>query len=173
MQMLTAAILLLAVGAVLGQAGQKLPTTGTVLVASDPATDRPLVCRRLPPDGFALAFDHSMYGGEVRERFVPTPDGRLRLLATTTANAAAAEYYAYDRSVVAEGGRFRIDAPPREFPAIVVRVDEVGDHRLLVGAETLDLVAAVGAGRPVRLALATTDDDRLGLACGTSPRRIG
>lgn len=106
----------------------------------------------MPASGVVLAFDHSMYGGEVREVFEAGGGGRLRRVAVTTANAAAAEYYAYDGRVVRDGDRYRVDAPPREFPAIVVRVDRVGAYRLGLGPETVDLVA-VADGHPVRLAL--------------------
>lgn len=136
------------------------PAPHPILVASEPDTGRVIFRRPLAADGFTLAFDHSMYGGEVRERFVPAGGpgrGSLRRVETTTANAAAAEYYAYDAPVVRQGERFRVDVPPLELPDLVVRVDWVGKPRLLIGGERLDLVPVVGDGRPVRLALGPTD----------------
>jgi hypothetical protein len=121
-----------------------------VLVAADLEAGTVVHCR--PAHGeVTLAYTHSMYGGEVRERFGASQDGRVWRLEMTTANAAAAEYYAYDARVERDGDRYRVDVPEQAFPEVVVRVDRIGDHRLLLGEQTVDLVAAVGEGRPVAL----------------------
>jgi len=148
-----AALLLLVAGSAVAARGRVAAETDFVLVGSDAETGRAAFCRRFPAGGFALAFDHSMYGGEVRERFVAA-GGSLRRIETTTANLAAAEYYAYDGAVVRQGERFRVEAPTLDLPAVVVRVDRVGRHRLLIGGERLDLLPLVGDRRPLRLALA-------------------
>jgi hypothetical protein len=112
--------------------------------------DRVVLCRPFPDDGVTLIYTHSMYGGDVRERFVP--DGRsLRRVEMTTANPAAAEYYAMTVSVTEVDGRYRVDASPASYDEVVVRVDDVGHHRLVVGDETFDLLAVTGQAHRVRL----------------------
>lgn len=112
--------------------------------------DHVVVCRPFPSDGVTLVYTHSMYGGDVRERFVP--DGRsLRRVEMTTANPAAAEYYATTASVTRVDGRYRVDAPDATYGEIVIRVDDVGSHRLVVGDETIDLLALTGQAHRVRL----------------------
>ena len=124
------------------------------ITATDLTAGRVVVCRPVAPDDrLALSFTHSMYGGEVREDYVPTRDDRLRRVSMSTANAAAAEYYAYEANVVREGDRYQVDVPAAEFAAIVVRVDRTGAHRLRVGDRTIDLLAATGDGHRVRLAV--------------------
>jgi hypothetical protein len=114
------------------------------------ARDRVVVCLPFPGEGVTLVYTHSMYGGDVRERIVPA--GRsLRRVDMTTANPAAAEYYASTVSVTEVNGRYRVDAPPADFEEIVVRVDDVGHHRLIVGDETFDLLALTGQAHRVRL----------------------
>lgn len=127
--------------------------TAPAITATDADTGEEVLCRPLPDSGrFALAFDHSMYGGEVREDYAVAADGRLRRIAVTTANEAAAEYYAYTVDVVRAGDRFRVDVPAAEFAEVVVRVDRVGAHRLVLGRERVDLLALAGDGRALRLA---------------------
>ena len=117
--------------------------------------DRVVVCRPFPDDGVTLVYTHSMYGGDVRERFVPT--GRsLRRVEMTTANPAAAEYYASTVSVTEVEGRYRVDAPPATYDEIVVRVNDVGHHLLVVGDETFDLLALTGQAHRVRLDVVRT-----------------
>jgi hypothetical protein len=112
--------------------------------------DRVVLCEPLPADGVTLVYTHSMYGGDVRERFVAA--GRsLRRVEMTTANPAAADYYASTVSVTEVDGRFRVDTPPADYEEIVVRVDNVGHHRLIVGDETFDLLALTGQAHRVRL----------------------
>ena len=112
--------------------------------------DRVVVCRPFPGEGVTLVYTHSMYGGDVRERFVPS-DRSLRRIEMTTANPAAAEYYASTVSVTEIDGRYRVDVPPADYDEIVVRVDDVGRHRLIVGDETVDLLAMTGQAHRVRL----------------------
>ena len=120
--------------------------------ATDETAGRVVLCRPLAGrERVALAFTHSMYGGDVVEEYDATGKHRLRRVAMTTANAAAAEYYAYTADVVRVGARFRVDVPAAEFDEIVVRVDRTGAHRLLFGAERVDLLAATGDGHRVRL----------------------
>ena len=124
------------------------------LVATDGDDGRVILCRPVREgDRVVLSYTHSMYGGDVREDYAATFDGQLRRLSMTTANAAAADYYAYTAKVVPEGGRFRVDVPPVSFQELVVRVDRVGQPRLTVGAETVSLFAAVGDDHRVRLAI--------------------
>ncbi len=116
------------------------------------AGDRVVLCLPFPGEGVTLVYTHSMYGGDVREQFVPA--GRsLRRVDMTTANPAAAEYYASTVSVTEVNGRYRVDAPPADYDEVVVRVDDVGHHRLIVGDETFDLLARTGQAHRVRLDL--------------------
>jgi hypothetical protein len=137
-------------------------------VVTDLSDGREILCRQVRPgDAIVLSFTNSMYGGDVREEFAATTDGRLRRVGMTTANAAAADYYAYTSAVVAEDGRFRIDVPTVALGEIVVRADRVGRHRIAIGTDVVDLLTKGGAGRPVRLRIERTMvwDRLLGGAC--------
>ena len=135
-------------------AGALLTPAAPAFVVTDLATGATLLCEPLPPGRrVALVFTHSMYGGDVREVYEVGGDGRLRRIETTTANAAAAEYYAYDGAVTRVGDRFRVDAPAAIFEEIVVRVDRVGAHRLTWDDGALDLLAAAGDRVPVKLSV--------------------
>ena len=149
-------------------AGMLLAAPAPALTITDLTSGQDLLCRPLSGGARAtLVFTHSMYGGEVREEFAAAPDGHLRRIAVTTANAAAAEYYAYTAAVVRDGDRFRVAIPAAVFAEIVVRVDRIGDHRLRVGGEDVDLVAVAGDRHAVRLALrpVSTVDQVLSRAC--------
>ncbi|MGH2532844.1 MAG: DUF1850 domain-containing protein [Thermomicrobiales bacterium] len=146
-----------------------LTAPGAIGVTVTDLTDgRVIVCQPMPGGGrMTLVYTHSMYGGEVWEVFVPRDDGRLVRVEMTTANAAAAEYYAYDSPVVREGNRYRVDLPPADYDEVVIRVDQVGRHRLLIGGETIDLLAVAGDGHRVELAASRVGifDALLGRAC--------
>ena len=156
------------VGAVLLATGALLAPSAPVLIVADATAGRVVLCRPLPPSAhLALAFDHSMYGGDVIEEYVPTRQDRLLRTAMTTANAAAAEHYADTAGVVPDGNRFRVDVPPAELTEIVVRVDRVGAHRLRLEGETIDLLTTTGDRHQVRLALrsAIVADRLIGTGC--------
>ena len=114
-----------------------------------------ILCRPFPVEGVVLVYTHSMFGGDVQETFVPA-NGMLRRVEMTTANGAAADYYAFTASVTRVGDRYRIKVPPAEFTDIVVRVDDVGSHRLMIGDETVDLLAMTGQAHRVRFDLVTS-----------------
>jgi hypothetical protein len=123
-----------------------------VVRVTDLADGRQVLCRQMPVGGeVVLTFTHSMYGGDVQETFIPMPDGRLRRVEMTTANEAAAEYYAYDASVTRVDGRYRVDVPSEVYQDLVIHVDHVGHHRLTVNGERIDLLRRVGDGREIRL----------------------
>lgn len=125
-----------------------------VFVAIDLTNNIVVACEVLSPgERVALVYTHSMYGGDVVEEFVAGPDDQLRRVEMTTANEAAAEYYADTARVSRTGDRFRVEAPAASFAEIMVRVDRVGAHRLRLGGGTLDLLAATGDGHRVRLSL--------------------
>ena len=135
-------------------AGALLAPSSPVLVVADATAGRVVLCRPLASSAhLALAFDHSMYGGDVVEEYVLTGENRLHRTAMTTANAAAAEYYADTAGVVPDGDRFRVDVPPAELPELVVRVDRIGAHRLRIEGEIIDLLTTTGERHQVRLAL--------------------
>ncbi|HUG61040.1 MAG TPA: hypothetical protein VMP03_04305 [Methylomirabilota bacterium] len=140
---LTAALLL---------AGAVFIPAAPVFLATNAETGATIFCRPLPGDErVALVFTHSMYGGDVREVYAAGDDGRLRRVEMTTANAAAAEYYAYDGAVSRVGDRYRVEVPPASFDEIVVRVDRIGAQRLVWDGGDFDLLTAAGEGAPVRL----------------------
>src|SRR5688500_16015508 len=94
-------------------AGSLLTPAAPAFVAADAEPGAILFCRAMPGgERVALVFTHSMYGGDVREEYAAGRDGRIRRVEMTTANAAAAEYYAYDGAVTRVGERFRVEAPP-------------------------------------------------------------
>ena len=139
-----------------------------VFVATDLTTDTTIACEVLSSgERVALVYTHSMYGGDVVEEFMTGPDDQLRRVAMTTANEAAAEYYADTVRVTRVGDRFRVEAPAASFAEIVVRVDRVGGHRLRLGGETVDVLAATGDGHRVRLSLRSPGLQQgiLGTAC--------
>lgn len=114
-----------------------------------------ILCRPFPSDGITLVYTHSMFGGDIRETFAPA-GGMLRREEMTTANGAAADYYAFTASVTRVGDRYRIEVPPADFSEIVVRVDDIGRHRLTIGDETVDLLAMTGQAHQVRLDVVTS-----------------
>ena len=153
------AIAVLTAGMLLGSPTEAIPAT-------DLTTGQEILCRPLAPGGrLTLAFTHSMYGDEVREEYVAA-DGRLRRVAMTTGNAAAAEYYAHTADVVRESERFRVDVPAQDFTELVVRVDRIGAPRLLLDDRVIHLLLATGDGHRVRLgARPVALLDRLGGSC--------
>jgi hypothetical protein len=126
----------------------------TVVTATDLTDGRVIVCR--PGQPMTLVFTHSMYGGDVEETFLPRQGNRLVRVKMTTANAAAAEYYAYVAPVAPEGDRFRLDVPPAVYDEVIVRVDDVGRHRLRFAGDEIDLLTQAGNRHRVQL-----DSDRL------------
>ncbi len=122
--------------------------------ATDLTSGTRAVCRPAGADArLTLAFTHSMYGGRVFEEYAATRSGDLRRMSVTTEHPAAAEYYAYYGATIRDGTRFRVVVPVEEIAQVVVRVDRVGDQRLTLGGEEVDLLAAAGAGHQVRLAV--------------------
>ena len=102
-----------------------------------------LVCRRVAPgDTVTLVFTHSMYGGEVRETWRVEGD-RLARVAIETDNAAAAEYYATDGDVERTGDGFEVIAPPLATDTLPIRIDQIGDHRLRFGDDSVSLADRV------------------------------
>jgi hypothetical protein len=125
--------------------GGLLPSNAQALVVSDATAGISLLCYRLGADDVvSLVFDHSMFGGDVREDYVVSGSGRLRRVSMTTATAAAAEYYAYNQEVAPADGRFLIRLPAQEFETIAIRADRTGRHRLLLGDSVVDLVTLAG-----------------------------
>lgn len=121
------------------------------LVVRDQASGRVLVCTRLQPGTpITLSFQHSMYGGDVLEEY-RAAGLKLRRARITTANAAAAEYYAYLGGVARDGNRFVVEAPVIALDGLNVLVDGVGRQRLSVGGAEYDLLARAGDGVSVRI----------------------
>ncbi len=133
-----------------------LVMTPVTLVSVTGDGDRAMVCERVGREStIALTFTHSMYGGDVTETYVPGDNGRLLRTSILTANAAAAEYYAWDGAVARTGDRFEVMISDEAFPSIPVRVDQIGKHRMTIDGATVDLAAMVHGSEGVRLALVT------------------
>jgi hypothetical protein len=99
---------------------------------------------------FALVFQHSMYGGEVREEFKVQDDQLLRT-GMTTENAAAAEYYAYDGRVLPDAAGYRVVVAPLPLDELPIVLDRVGQHRLRFADTEVALTEAGDA--PLRAVL--------------------
>lgn len=113
-----------------------------------------LVCQQIDANGaVTLVFTHSMYGGEVRETWRAQGNELVRD-AIVTENAAAAEYYATDGVVERVRDGFEVTSPPIEIDALVIRIGQIGKHRLRVGQEEVFLAdrvdGSVGASISVR-----------------------
>lgn len=122
-----------------------LTAPGPGLLVFDETGDQPVLCRRLEHgEQFVLAFTNSMYGGDVRETYTVTREGKLRRVAMHTEHPAAADYYAFTVDVVRDGELFRIDVPAAEYATIAVRVDRVGAPRIIVAGREIDLLTATG-----------------------------
>ncbi len=130
---------ILVVTALLGMSLQ--PVTRLAVTTDD---GRALVCRPITTgDAVTLVFTHSMYGGGVRESW-GVVDDRLVRTGIETDRAAAAEYYATDGGVERTSGGFAVISPPLTVDALIVRVDQVGRHRLRVsGADEISLADRV------------------------------
>jgi hypothetical protein len=115
-----------------------------------------------------LRFTHSMFGGFVEERYLLRSDGILVRQGIVTGNAAAAEYYAADGEVrhVAEG--FEVLAGPFSTRVLTVRVDERGNHRLMVGTRTFPLYEDLGESVQVRLSGESIPAYRVSRMCSDS-----
>ncbi|MDQ3045174.1 MAG: DUF1850 domain-containing protein [Chloroflexota bacterium] len=143
-------------GAVIGTgfllAASLLIAPTTALTVTDQTEGGIVLCfvpRRDEP--FTLSFTHSMFGGEVRETYTLTTDAKLQRQEITTANLAAAEYYAYTAGVSQAGERYRLELPAATFDRLDVLVDEVGHHRLSTAERRVDLLAVTGDGHHVEL----------------------
>lgn len=90
-------------------------------------------------DAFTLIFQNSIYGGDVRETFQVTANNALLRTHVITANAGAAEYYAWDGRVRPTPDGYLVDVPPRIYPELTIRVDQTGDHHLRFGDQEIAL----------------------------------
>jgi len=101
-----------------------------------------------------LVFRNSMFGGDVRETFEVTADRSLPRTRVVTENAASAEYYAWDGRVQPVADGFEVVVPPQVYPELVIRVDQVGRHRLRIGDREIALFPMVQGSAPARLHVA-------------------
>ncbi len=136
------------------------------------AEGQQLACRRVATgDTITLAFDHSMYGGEVRERYRVSGTELVRI-GFETDTAAAAEYYAFHGAIERTPDGFAVPVGPMQTEALVIRVDQIGRHRLLVGSDAISLAdhvrrsaAVTVSTRQVPLLLRLADSNA---GCGPS-----
>jgi hypothetical protein len=124
-----------------------------VYTVAEAGTGRLVVCRPAASGTLRLVFTNSLYGGAVVEAYVPGgEDGVLLRTGVRTERAAAAEYYAYDGRVAVVDGWHEVEVTPMPIPAVVVRVDRIGDHRLRIDGEQIRLLSLVPDRTAVRLA---------------------
>lgn len=139
------------------------------LIAVTTEGNEPLVCRPISRNTpVTLVFTHSMYGGDVRETFVAAEGERLRRTSIVTDNAASAEYYATDGRIARIEGGYLLLVPETMFDDLVFRIDGIGQHRLLIGDDTIALTDESIRSRQARLdvvsgTLAGALLDRLGV----------
>lgn len=116
-----------------------------------------VICSRVAPGtAVTLEFTHSMYGGSVRETYQVGDDGDLERRQIVTENAAAAEYYATDgRTRRVEGGHEVLGAPFTT-DELMVRVDDRGDHRLMIGSTSHRLTETLPDSTQVRIGVERT-----------------
>lgn len=100
-----------------------------------------------------LQFTHSMFGGYVREQWQVTPDRELRRVRFVTENAAAAEYYATDGTSYQADDGYVVPGEPLQQPALIVRVNQRGNHYLSVGGTSVHLAGLVSQSTQVRIAV--------------------
>ena len=79
----------------------------------------------------------------------------MRRTLIVTANAAAAEYYAWDGAVRRTADGYEVIAPPLEVGSLSVRVDQVGNHRLTVDGTVYPLAEMVEGSAQVWLDMAS------------------
>lgn len=111
-----------------------------------------LACARVgSATPITLVFTHSMFGGNVTERYRLRDDGVLERQHIVTDNAAAAEYYATDGRIRQVDGGYEVLASPFVTDQLVIRVDARGDHRLTIGTGTYALYDQLQASTRVTL----------------------
>lgn len=111
-----------------------------------------LACARAGEDTpVTLVFTHSMFGGNVAERYRLRDDGMLERQRIVTDNAAAAEYYATDGRIRQVDGGYEVLVSPFVTERLVIRVDARGDHRLGIGDRTYSLYDQLQASTRVTL----------------------
>lgn len=125
------------------------PVTMLRVTSPDRAIATCSVVRR--GDTITLIFRNSMFGGDVRETFTVTGGESLLRTQVVTANAASAEYYAWDGQVVPADGGFEVVVPPQAYADLTIRVDQVGRHRLRIGDREIALFSTIEGSAPVRL----------------------
>ena len=130
--------------------GMVLWTPVTAVQVTDENGNTIACVRTAPGDPVVLTFTHSMYGGDVTEIWT-VGDGGLDRVRILTDNAASAEYYAWDGQVERAGQRFEVVTQPLHEPALLVRVDQIGRHRLTIGDRNIDLMAMVDTTAQVRI----------------------
>lgn len=104
-------------------------------------------------DTVQLQFTHSMFGGYVREQWRVTPEHELQRVRFVTENAAAAEYYATDGTSYQATDGYVVPGEPLQQPALIVRVNQRGDHYLSVGDTSVHLAGLVSQSTQVRIAV--------------------
>ncbi len=104
-------------------------------------------------DTVQLQFTHSMFGGYVREQWRATPGNDLQRVRIVTENAAAAEYYATDGTSYRADDGYVVPGGPLQQPALLVRVNQRGNHHLSVNGATVHLAGLLPGSTQVRIAV--------------------
>lgn len=122
-----------------------------------------------------LTFTHSMFGGFVRETYA-VENERLVRQRIVTENAAAAEYYATDGEIASAPDGYEVLAGPFATDELVVRVDEIGNHRLTAGETDWQMFEIFREPAQVRISGDSTPRIRVPDAClsrGANPATKG
>lgn len=142
------------------------PVTWVEAVATG---DTRLACARVDATTpVTLVFTHSMYGGNVSERYRLRDDDMLERQRIVTENAAAAEYYATDGRIRQVDGGYEVLASPFVTERLVIRVDARGNHRLTIGATTWPLYDQLQDSARIELEAKRTPRIDVPRACGAT-----
>lgn len=126
----------------LGIAAMPTEAASTLVVRRADEQDVVLCRADVAGQSFSLIFTHSMYGGQVIERYVVNADQTMTRTSITTDNAGAAEYYGSYGEVIREAGRYKLRVPPLQLAELRFIADSTGDHRLRVGGRERRLAPA-------------------------------
>lgn len=134
-----------------------VPALQPVLALEATNLDRPAVLARIevrPGDRFALRYEHSLYHVTTWERFT-VEHGAMVLREVAAPSEAVLDYYRfpghYGRAYAREGASLVVRGLAVAQPELVIRVDQVGRHRLVAGGREVALYEHTGDGDRVRV----------------------
>lgn len=105
-------------------------------------------------DRFALVYDHSLYHAVTWEWF-EVAQGAMVLREVASPSEAVLEYYRFPgrvgRAYERDGPNLAVRGLALRYRALVIRIDQVGRHRLVVRGRRYDLFRETGDGDRVEL----------------------